>query len=311
MNWIKNFIRPKLQRMFQWRETPDNLWHKCPSCGNMIFHRELTASFYVCPNCDLHMKMPVAERFAMLFDNSSYEAINTPDIPVDQLDFRDKQRYRKRLEDAQHKTGAKDAVALAKGKLRGLPVIIAVQDFAFMGGSLGTAAGEAILHGARVALEQRCAYVIVTSSGGARMQEGILSLMQLPRTTIAIQALRASKLPYICVLADPTTGGVTASYAMLGDVQIAETGALIGFAGPRVIEQVIRETLPEGFQRSEYLLDHGMLDIVVQRKELRETLGRLLRLMMEALRNRQETKAGFVQIEAGEKKASGENATSV
>lgn len=311
MNWIKHFIRPKLQRMFQWRETPDNLWHKCPSCGNMIFHRELTANLHVCPNCSLHLKMPVAERFAMLFDNASYENIDTPVIPVDPLEFRDKQRYRKRLEDAQQKTGAKDAVALARGKMRGLSVIIAVQDFAFMGGSLGTAAGEAILHGARIALEQHCAFIIVTSSGGARMQEGILSLMQLPRTTIAIQALRASKLPYICVLANPTTGGVTASYAMLGDVQIAETGALIGFAGPRVIEQVIREKLPEGFQRSEYLLDHGMLDIVVQRKELRDTLGRLLRLMTEALRRRQEKKTELMRIETGEVSVGGEDTASV
>ena len=306
MNWIKNFIRPKLQRMFQWRETPDNLWHKCPSCGNMIFHRELAANLHVCPSCNLHLKMSAEERFAMLFDDGAYQRIAAPEIPADPLEFRDQQRYKKRLENAQRKTGATDAVSLAQGKLRGAAVVIAVQDFAFMGGSLGTAAGEAILHGAQVALEQEAAYIIVTSSGGARMQEGILSLMQLPRTTIAIQSLRAARLPYICVLADPTTGGVTASYAMLGDVQIAETGALIGFAGPRVIEQVIRETLPDGFQRAEYLLDHGMLDIVVQRKELRETLGRLVQMMSEAARKRRNRGGGEVaQIAMQEDKGAG------
>ncbi|MCY4053636.1 MAG: acetyl-CoA carboxylase, carboxyltransferase subunit beta [Hyphomicrobiales bacterium] len=301
MNWINNFIRPKLQRMFNWRETPDNLWHKCPSCGNMIFHRELKANLYVCSGCNLHMKMPASERFSMLFDGGAYDSIDTPDIPVDPLEFRDKQRYTKRLEDARRKTGAKDSVELAHGKIRGVETVVAVQDFAFMGGSLGTAAGEAIIRGAQAALEHRCAYIIITSSGGARMQEGILSLMQLPRTTIAIQALQDARLPYLCVLADPTTGGVTASYAMLGDVQIAETGALIGFAGPRVIEQVIRETLPEGFQRAEYLLEHGMLDIVVQRKELRSTLGRLLQLMTESLRRRN---GGIARIESTEESSS-------
>ena len=313
MNWITNFIRPKLQRMFHWRETPDNLWTKCSACDNMIFHRELAANLHVCPGCGLHMKMPASERFAMLFDDGAYESIDTPDIPIDPLEFRDKQRYKKRLEDAQRKTGAKDAVALAQGNLRGLPVVVAVQDFAFMGGSLGTAAGEAIIRGAQEALDRHCGYIIITSSGGARMQEGILSLMQLPRTTIAIQSLQAARLPYFCVLADPTTGGVTASYAMLGDVQIAETGALIGFAGPRVIEQVIRETLPEGFQRAEYLLDHGMLDIVVQRKELRETLGRLLWMMTEASRRRNgDARPDMARLEsaaASASGASGENAS--
>ena len=310
MNWIKNLIRPKLQRMFNWRETPDNLWHKCPSCGNMIFHRELKASLHVCPGCNLHMKMPASERFAMLFDGGAYDSIDTPDIPIDPLEFRDKQRYKKRLEDARRKTGAKDSVELAHGKLRGVEAVIAVQDFAFMGGSLGTAAGEAIIRGAQAALEHQCAYIIITSSGGARMQEGILSLMQLPRTTIAIQELQDARLPYICVLADPTTGGVTASYAMLGDVQIAETGALIGFAGPRVIEQVIRETLPEGFQRAEYLLEHGMLDIVVQRKELRDTLGRLLQLMTDSLRKR-DSSIARIESAGAASSTSGEEASRI
>ena len=298
MNWLKDFIRPKLRSIFQWRQTPKDLWHKCPSCDNVIFQRELLANLHVCPGCGLHMKMPAEARFAMLFDDGAYQSLETPDIADDPLGFRDQQRYKKRLEDARRKTGAKDAIALAQGKLCGLSVVVAVQDFAFMGGSLGTAAGEAIIRGAQLAVQQRAAYVIVTSSGGARMQEGILSLMQLPRTTIAIRSLRAAGLPYICVLADPTTGGVTASYAMLGDVQIAETGALIGFAGPRVIEQVIRETLPDGFQRAEYLLEHGMLDIVVQRKELRGTLGRILSLMCESLAAARGQKAKRAEREA-------------
>lgn len=289
MNWIKNFIRPKLRHIFQWRETADNLWHKCPSCGAMIFHRELADNLHVCASCDLHMKMPIAERFAMLFDDAAYERIDSPGAPLDPLQFQDRKRYSGRLEEARRATEEKDAVLLARGKISGVPTIIAAHNFSFMGGSLGTAAGEAIVHGAETAASERAAYVVITSSGGARMQEGILSLMQLPRTTIALQTLRAAALPYICVLAHPTTGGVTASYAMLGDIHIAEPGALIGFAGPRVIEQVIRENLPEGFQRAEYLLEHGMLDIVLHRKELRATLGRLLQMMSASTRRKQQT----------------------
>ncbi len=280
MNWLDKIARPKLKALLGKRDTPDNLWIKCSNCGDMIFHRDLDAADKVCPKCNFHMKVGPTERFKALFDNGAYQMVDMPDVPVDPLKFRDEKKYTERLRDARNKTEQKDAIVTAHGALDGMTVVAAVQNFKFMGGSLGMAAGEALIKAAELAIEKRAPLILYTAAGGARMQEGIMSLMQMPRTTIAVQMLREEALPYIVVLTDPTTGGVTASYAMLGDVQIAEPGALIGFAGPRVIEQTIREKLPEGFQRAEYLLDHGMLDMVVHRHELRDTLSRIVHLLM-------------------------------
>jgi len=280
MNWITNVVRPKIQNVFKKRDTPDNLWRKCGSCGEMVFHRDLIAALNVCPNCDHHIKLSTEERLKMLFDRGEYELISVPSVPHDPLKFRDQKKYSDRLKDARAKTKRDDAVTGAFGQMDGCDVVIAVQDFAFMGGSLGMAAGEAIVKAVEQALNKKCAFIIVAASGGARMQEGILSLMQMSRTTVSVQLLREAGLPYLVVLTDPTTGGVMASYAMLGDVHIAEPKALLGFSGPRVIEQTIREKLPAEFQRSEFLLDHGMVDMVVHRHELKETLSRVMRLMM-------------------------------
>ena len=279
MNWLNNVVRPKIQRVFQKRDTPDNLWRKCPECGDMIFHRDLAAALNVCPSCGHHMRLGTTERLAALYDNGDYESVPVRGVAMDPLKFRDQRRYPDRLKDARAKTGRDDAVTVTHGALDGVEVVISVQDFDFMGGSLGMGAGEAIIRGAELALEKKAPYIVVSASGGARMQEGILSLMQMPRTTVAIQMLREAGLPYIVVLTDPTTGGVMASYAMLGDVQIAEPKALIGFSGQRVIEQTIREKLPEGFQRAEFLLEHGMIDMVVHRHQLKETLSRVIRLL--------------------------------
>lgn len=280
MNWLTKFTTPKLKALLGKRDTPDNLWLNCPNCGEMIFHRELAISRNVCPKCDFHMKLEPEDRLSSLFDDGKYEMVEMPDVQTDPLKFRDEKKYTDRIKDARTKTGQKDAVITAYGEIEGLTSIVSVQNFKFMGGSLGMAAGEAIIRSAELAIEKKAPYILFTGSGGARMQEGIMSLMQMPRTTIAVQMLREAGLPYIVVLTDPTTGGVTASYAMLGDVQIAEPGALICFAGPRVIEQTIREKLPEGFQRAEYLLDHGMVDMVVHRHELRDTLSRLSHILM-------------------------------
>ena len=280
MNWLNKFTTPKLKALLGKRDTPDNLWLNCPNCGEMIFHRELAISKNVCPKCDFHMKLEPEDRLSSLFDDGKYEMVEMPDVQTDPLKFRDEKKYTDRIKDARTKTGQKDAVITAYGDIEGLTSVVSVQNFKFMGGSLGMAAGEAIIRSAEVAIEKKAPYILFTGSGGARMQEGIMSLMQMPRTTIAVQMLREAGLPYIVVLTDPTTGGVTASYAMLGDVQIAEPGALICFAGPRVIEQTIREKLPEGFQRAEYLLDHGMVDMVVHRHELRETLSKLSHILM-------------------------------
>ncbi|UCF51174.1 MAG: acetyl-CoA carboxylase carboxyltransferase subunit beta, partial [Bradyrhizobium sp.] len=252
------------------------------ACGAMIFHRELEASHRVCPHCGHHMRIGAIERLQLLFDNGEFSRIELPEVPADPLKFRDRRRYSERLKEAQSKTGEKDAIVVAHGTLAGKPLVAAVFNFEFMGGSMGTAVGEALIAAARLAVLQDSALLVVPSSGGARMQEGILSLMQMPRTTVGVQMLREARLPYIVVLTNPTTGGVTASYAMLGDVQIAEPGALIGFAGARVIEQTIREKLPEGFQRAEYLKEHGMVDMVVHRHDLRPTLARLCRLLTKA-----------------------------
>jgi acetyl-CoA carboxylase carboxyl transferase subunit beta len=281
VNWISNVVRPKI-RGFLRRDVPENLWIKCPDTGQLVFYKDVEANQFVIPVSNYHMRMGATARLKSVFDGETWIDIAIPDVPSDPLKFRDERRYADRLRDARTKTGLKDAVKLGLGKLEGLPVVIAVQDFDFMGGSLGMAAGEAIIKGLQTAAQRGTPFILFAASGGARMQEGILSLMQMPRTTIAVQNLRAARKPHIVVLTNPTTGGVTASYAMLGDIHIAEPGALIGFAGPRVIEQTIREKLPEGFQKAEYLRDHGMVDMVVHRHQLRATIARLCRILTKA-----------------------------
>jgi acetyl-CoA carboxylase carboxyl transferase subunit beta len=281
MNWISNVVPPKIRSLLR-RDTPENLWVKCPESGQLVFHKDLEANLMVVPGSGYHMAISAKARLASLFDLGEYEELATPETQSDPLKFRDIKRYADRLKENRAKTGAPDAITLASGKLEGQSVTVAVQDFAFQGGTLGIAAGEAIIAGMTTAVERRTPFIIFTASGGARMQEGMFALMQMPRITVAVQRLRAAKLPYIVVLTNPTTGGVTASYAMLGDVQVAEPGAVIGFAGARVIEQTIRERLPEGFQRAEYLHEHGMVDMVVSRPQLRPALARLCRLLMRA-----------------------------
>lgn len=280
MNWITNFVRPRIKGLMAGRSgTPENLWKKCPGCGEMLFHRDLEAALYVCPRCGHHLRIGPAQRFAMTFDGGTCQELAAPTVPADPLRFRDERRYVDRMKDARAKTGRSDALAAARGKLDGLPVMIAVQPFDFLGGSLGMGVGEGLVLAMQAAAKEKRPFVLFVASGGARMQEGILSLMQMPRVTVAVQMLRESGVPYIVVLTDPTTGGVSASYAMLGDIHIAEPGALIGFAGQRVIEQTIREKLPDGFQRAEYLREHGMVDMVVHRHDMRTTLSGLLHLM--------------------------------
>ncbi|MEM9267977.1 MAG: acetyl-CoA carboxylase, carboxyltransferase subunit beta [Pseudomonadota bacterium] len=280
MNWISNYVRPKINSLFSRREVPDNLWRKCENCGTMLFHRELSSNLNVCPNCNHHMYLSPKDRFHAIFDGGLYRNLPVPDAPADPLTFRDTKRYADRMRDARKRTEQAEAMLLAEGDIGRLQTVVAVQDFAFMGGSMGMGVGNAVVAGAERALETKSPFVLFSAAGGARMQEGILSLMQMPRTTVALRMLREASLPYIVVLTHPTTGGVTASYAMLGDIQIAEPNALICFAGPRVIEQTIREQLPEGFQRAEYLLEHGMLDRVVERKDMRKELAMLLRFTM-------------------------------
>ncbi len=280
MNWIADGVLPKIKTLFR-RETPENLWIKCPDSGALVFRKDVEANLWVIPGSEHHLRVKSPDRLRMMFDEEKWLDVALPEAALDPLRFRDEKRYVDRLRDAKAKTGLQDAFKVGFGRVEGDPMVIAVQDFDFMGGSLGMAAGEAFIRGAETALEKRAPYVCFAASGGARMQEGILSLMQLPRTTVATRRLREAGLPYIVVLTNPTTGGVTASYAMLGDVHIAEPGALIGFAGPRVIEQTIREKLPDGFQRAEYLKAHGMVDMVVHRRDLKETVARLSRLLMK------------------------------
>jgi acetyl-CoA carboxylase carboxyl transferase subunit beta len=280
MNWIANFVRPRIKSLMR-SATADNLWRKCAGCGEMVFHRDLVAAQSVCPQCGHHMRIGAKERFAKLFDDGAHEVLPYPEVTQDPLRFRDDKRYSERLKEYRARTTQTDALLAARGLLDGLPVIIAVQSFEFMGGSLGLATGAALIAAMSAAVTEKRPFILVVSSGGARMQEGILSLMQMPRTTVGVNMLNEAGIPYIVVLTDPTTGGVSASYAMLGDVQIAEPGALIGFSGPRVIEQTIRERLPEGFQRAEYLLDHGMIDMIVHRHQLKETLSRIVRLLIK------------------------------
>jgi acetyl-CoA carboxylase carboxyl transferase subunit beta len=279
VNWINSVVRPKIRNILRKKDMPDNLWVKCPETGQMIYYKDLEANQFVVPGSNYHMRMSAGARLRALFDDAIYEDLPVPEVPVDPLKFRDERRYTDRLKDARGKTGLADAVLAGAGRLEGQRIVAAVQDFDFLGGSLGTAAGEAVITAMRAAVKRGTPFILFAASGGARMQEGILSLMQMPRTTVAVQELREARLPYVVVLTHPTTGGVTASYAMLGDIQIAEPGALIGFAGPRVIEQTIREQLPNGFQRAEYLYDHGMVDMVVHRHQLRGTLARICQLL--------------------------------
>ncbi len=281
MNWISNYVRPKIRALVKKPDVPDNLWEKCTSCGQMIFHRELEAAHRVCPHCNQHMRIGAKARLAMLFDGGLYDRAELPGNITDPLKFRDRKRYSERLRETVAKTGEKDAIIVGEGSMGGHATVIAAFNFAFMGGSMGIAVGEGLLTAARLAVEKQAPLIVVPSSGGARMQEGILSLMQMPRSIIAVDLVKEAGLPYIVLLTDPTTGGVSASFAMLGDIAIAEPGAVIGFAGARVIEETIRETLPEGFQRAEYLLEHGMVDMVVHRDELRNTLIRIITLLRE------------------------------
>ena len=283
MNWITDYVRPKLDFLSR-KDMPENLWIKDPDSGEMVFHTDLEANQYVVPASGYHLSIRAAERLKFFFDDGEYELLPQPKVAVDPLKFRDERRYTDKLKENRTKTGAEDTIHAGIGKVHGQMMTACVQDFKFMGGSLGMAAGEAIIASMDEAVRRKTPYVLYAASGGARMQEGILSLMQLPRTTVAVQMLREAGLPYIVVLTNPTTGGVSASYAMLGDVHIAEPGALIGFAGPRVIEQTIREKLPEGFQRAEYLKEHGMVDMVVPRTELKDTISNIVRILMKVER---------------------------
>ena len=279
MNWITNYVRPTINSLFSRREVPENLWTKCPECGTMLFHRELTDNLQVCLNCNHHMAITPRDRFTALFDAGTFAEVAVPTPVADPLHFRDQKKYPERLKAAQKANSEREAMLVVEGEIGRTPIVAAAQNFAFMGGSMGMYVGNAIIAAVERAVERKVPFVLFAAAGGARMQEGILSLMQMPRTTVALQMLKEAGLPYICVLTHPTTGGVTASYAMLGDVQIAEPNALICFAGPRVIEQTIREKLPEGFQRAEYLLDHGMLDRVTHRNDMRGELISIVRML--------------------------------
>lgn len=279
MSWLTTYVRPKIRNLLGQREVPDNLWTQCTACNQMIFAKELERTLKVCPHCGHYMRALVDERLAWTFDEAGFTRIELPRAPADPLGFRDQKRYTDRLKENRAKTHLDEALVVAHGTITGRKAVVGVMAFEFLAGTMGAALGEGIVAAARLAVLQQAPLIVFTASGGARMQEGMISLMQMPRTTIAVQMLREAGLPYIVVMTDPTTGGVTASFAMLGDVQIAEPNALIGFAGQRVIEQTVRETLPDGFQRAEYLLQHGMLDMVVPRAEMRETLGRLIALL--------------------------------
>lgn len=280
MNWISNYVRPRINSIFSRREVPENLWSKCDECGTMLFHRELTENLNVCTSCGHHMAITARERFAALFDGGIFVEVDVPAPKADPLNFRDQKRYPDRMKAAQKQTGEKEAMLVAEGEIGRTPIVAACQDFSFMAGSMGMYVGNAIIAAAERAVALKRPLILFSAAGGARMQEGILSLMQMPRTTVAVEMLKEAGLPYIVVLTHPTTGGVTASYAMLGDVHIAEPNALICFAGPRVIEQTIREKLPEGFQRAEYLLDHGMLDRVTPRGQMRDELITITRMLL-------------------------------
>ncbi len=279
MSWLTNFVRPKIRALVRKTDVPDNLWDKCPACGQMIFHRELEANLRVCPHCNHHLRIDVKRRLELLFDGGQYERAELPKVELDPLKFRDRKRYVDRLKESQSKTEEQDAIVVASGLMGGQKVVIAAFNFDFMGGSMGAAVGEGIVTASEIAVRDHAAFIAIPASGGARMQEGILSLMQMPRSVIAVDRVKEAGLPYIVLLTDPTTGGVSASFAMLGDIHVSEPGAVIGFAGARVIEETIREKLPEGFQRAEYLLDHGIVDLVVARKDLPRELAKIIGLL--------------------------------
>ena len=281
MSWLTDYVRPKIRTLLGRREIPDNLWYQCPVCQQMMFHRDLEKNLRVCTHCGAHMRCSVTERMQWTFDEDSWHKIDLPKAPVDPLHFRDQKRYSDRLKEARAKSGLDDALLVAHGTIGGHKAVVAAMSFDFLAGSMGAAVGEGLLAAARLAVLQDAPLIVYTTSGGARMMEGAISLMQMPRTTIATMMVKEAGLPFITILTDPTTGGVTASFAMLGDIQIAEPGALIGFAGPRVIEQTVREKLPDGFQRAEYLLEHGIVDMVTPRTELREVLTRVLGLLRQ------------------------------
>ena len=282
MNWFKKIVPPGLKKIFSKKSSTKELWLKCDNCEAMIFHKDAEDNLYVCNECDHHMRISAKERFKQLLDQGSIKYIEDPNVPIDPLRFKDEKKYVDRLKESKRKTKLSDSVVIGHGTINKINVTLAVHDFQFMGGSLGMAAGEAIITAIKHSLENNYPFILCASSGGARMQEGILSLMQMPRTTIMIQTLREKKIPYIVLLTNPTTGGVTASYAMLGDIHIAEPNALIGFAGPRVIENTIKENLPDGFQKSEYLLDHGMIDMVSHRKDLKNNITSILEILMNS-----------------------------
>lgn len=280
MNWISNLIPPRIRSFVsEQKEVPDNLWQKCGSCESMLFHRDLAANHNVCYHCGHHLRFSVKDRLDMMFDGGEYETLELPKVEVDPLKFKDRKKYTDRIKEAQSKTGLKEAITVAFGKMGGLPVVVAAFNFRYMGGSMSTVVGEAIVMAAEKAVAENASFITIPASGGARMQEGMLSLMQMPRSIIAVEMVKAAKLPYIVILTDPTTGGVSASFAMVGDIHIAEPGSMIGFAGRRVIEETVRETLPEDFQTAEYLLEHGMVDMVVPRHEMKETLVNVISIL--------------------------------
>ena len=282
MNWISNYIRPKIRSIVgDQKDVPDNLWHKCPACEGMIFHREMEKNDAVCHHCGHHMPLSVTRRLEILFDNETYTRVNLPPVPEDPLKFKDKKKYSDRLRDSRSKTKEKDAIIVAKGQIGGQKAVVAAFNFKFMGGSMGAAVGEGLVKAAETAVAENAALITVPASGGARMQEGAISLMQMPRSIIGVTMVKNAGLPYIVLLTNPTTGGVSASFAMVGDVHVAEPGATIGFAGKRVIEETIREKLPDDFQTAEYLLDHGMVDMVVKRHDLNTKIGQILELLMD------------------------------
>ena len=276
MNWLTNFVKPKLSALVNRREVPENLWQNCPSCANMLHHKDLNENLRVCNTCNYHFRMYDKKRIEILFGDNNFKEIELNIIPDDPLKFNDKKKYIDRLKEYRKKTNRNDAFILGKGDINQKNAIFGFMNFNFMGGSMGRAVGDGIVLGAKKAIENKCPYIIFTSSGGARMQEGIISLMQMPRTVAAVELLNQNKIPYIVVLTEPTTGGVTASFAMLGDITIAEKGSTIGFAGKRVIQDTIREELPIDFQKAEYLHEHGMVDIIVHRKDLKKTLSDIL-----------------------------------
>ncbi|MBS29281.1 MAG: acetyl-CoA carboxylase carboxyl transferase subunit beta [Alphaproteobacteria bacterium] len=292
MSWLNEFVRPKIRALVGKKDVPDNLWHKCPSCEQMLFHRELADNLHVCHACGHHLRLSAKDRMRFLLDDGAFERVVLASVTPDPLKFRDSRRYTDRLKDAQAKSGEDEAIVVGHGTIGGQPAVIAAFDFGFMGGSMGQAVGEGLLAAAREAVARNAALIAIPASGGARMQEGMLSLIQMPRTVLAVEQVREAGLPYIVILSDPTTGGVSASFAMLGDIQIAEPGATIGFAGKRVIQNTIREELPEGFQTAESLLEHGMLDLVVPRGEMHARLGQILNLLRGGESTRDETRGG-------------------